>query len=131
MSRIEFRMYSPADYDRLVSYVPTIHRGSKVTITEPRRTIPQNSMMWDLLDDLSKQVKWHGVTLSREDWKILLLDALTNELRPVPNIDGTGFVNLGRSSSRLSKEEMSGMIELIFKFGAERGVVFHDTGPAA
>jgi len=44
----------------------------------------------------------------------------------VPNIDGSGFVNLGRSSSDLSKAEMTDLIEIIHAFGANHGVVFHE-----
>ena len=46
------------------------------------------------------------------------LDGLKRELRVVPNLDGTSFVNLGRSSSDLTKQEMSDLIELIAAFGA-------------
>jgi hypothetical protein len=49
----------------------------------------------------------------------------------VPNIDGTGFVNLGRSSSDLSKQEFIDLIELITAFGAQHGVVFSDEAKAA
>jgi len=47
----------------------------------------------------------------------------------VPNIDGNGFVNLGRSSSDLSKAEMTDLIDLIHAFGANHGVTFQE--PAA
>jgi hypothetical protein len=40
----------------------------------------------------------------------------------VPNLDGTGFVALGLSTSRMSKRELSDLMELISAFGAERGV---------
>ncbi|HQN52055.1 MAG TPA: recombination protein NinB, partial [Phenylobacterium sp.] len=74
----------------------------------------------------------HGVKLSPDDWKLVFLDALGRELRMVPNLDGTGFVNLGRSSSDLSKSEMTDLIELIFAYGAKHGVEFHDgQGPGS
>ena len=44
------------------------------------------------------------------------------ELRLVPNIHGNGFVQLGRSSSKLSKAEMSELMALIEAFAAEHGV---------
>jgi hypothetical protein len=71
------------------------------------------------------------VTLRPDDWKLIFLDALKRELRMVPNLDGTGFVNLGRSSSDLSKGEMSDMIELILAFGSQHGVTFQDEARAA
>jgi hypothetical protein len=47
-------------------------------------------------------------------------------LRIVPNLDNTGFVNLGTSSSDLSKDEMSELIELILAFGANHNVELHE-----
>ena len=55
----------------------------------------------------------------------MFLESLGHEMDLVPSLDGKRLVNLGRSSSRLSKEEMSDLIESIFKEGAERGVEFH------
>jgi hypothetical protein len=41
-------------------------------------------------------------------------------------LNGRGFVNLGRSSSDLSKQEMSDLIETIYEWGARLGVKFND-----
>jgi hypothetical protein len=82
--------------------------------------------MWAMLTDVAMQLNWHGISLTPDDWKLVFLDALKREARFVPNIDGAGFVNLGRSSSDLSKEEMSELIELIFAFGAQHGVKFNE-----
>jgi hypothetical protein len=79
-----------------------------------------------MLSEVAAQLPWHGIKLSADDWKLIFLDALKRELRMVPNIDGSGFVNLGRSSSDLSKGEMADLITLIEQFGASHGVVFHD-----
>lgn len=83
-----------------------------------------------MLTDVATQLPWHGIKLSPDDWKLLFLDSLKRELRMVPNLDGNGFVNLGRSSSDLSKEEMTNLIDLISAFGANHGVVFHDAEAA-
>jgi hypothetical protein len=82
--------------------------------------------MWAMLCELATQLAWHGQKLTPDDWKLVMLDGLKRELRMVPNMDGNGFVNLGRSSSDLSKQEMTDLIELIFAFGAKHGVVFND-----
>lgn len=79
-----------------------------------------------MLTDVAQQLTHHGVKLSPDDWKLVFLDGLKRELRLVPNLDGTGFVNLGRSSSDLSKAEMSDLMELIAAFGAQHGVAFKD-----
>jgi len=97
---------------------------SRLEIKGPRRTLEQNDMMWGLLTNLSNQLVWHGQQLSPEDWKLVMLEGLKRERRLVPNIDGDGFVDLGRSSRDLSKEEMSQLIELIICFGANHDVKF-------
>lgn len=99
---------------------------TRVVFKSSKRTLPQNDRMWAMLSDVASQVMWHGMRLDTEDWKLLFLDALKRELRLVPNLDGNGFVPLGRSSSDLTIEEMTDLIELIFKFGAEHGVTFHE-----
>ena len=100
--------------------------GTRVEFKAPKRSLPQNDRMWAMLTDVAVQLPWHGIKLSADDWKLIFLDALKRELRMVPNIDGNGFVNLGRSSSDLSKSEMTDLIDLIGAFGANHGVVFHD-----
>jgi hypothetical protein len=82
--------------------------------------------MWAMLTEVARQVPYHGLRLSPDDFKLLFLDALKREVRMVPNIDGNGFVSLGRSSSDLSKDEMSQLLELIGQFGATHNVVFHE-----
>ena len=79
-----------------------------------------------MLTDVARQLPWHGQKLRPDDWKLIFIDALNREQRLVPNIDGTGFVNLGTSSSDLSKAEMGDLMELIAAFGANHGVKFHD-----
>ena len=100
--------------------------GTRVEFKAPRRSLPQNDRMWAMLTELSKQLPWHGIKMAPEDWKLVMLNALNSEVRLVPNVDGTGFVNLGRSSSDLSKDEMAQLLELIAAFGAQHGVKFAD-----
>lgn len=87
------------------------------------RSLEQNSRLWAMLGEVSKQVNWHGNKLSPEDWKHVFSAALSQQ-RVVPNIDGNGFVVLGKSTSKMSIREMTDLIELIFAFGAQHGVVF-------
>lgn len=111
-------------------WIDSAPAGTRVEFKEAKRTLPQNARMWAMLTDVASQVPWHGVKLAADDWKLVFLDALKAELRLVPNLAGTGFVNLGRSSSDLSKSEMGDLMTLIEAFGAERGVVFQDDQPA-
>lgn len=104
---------------------------SRVEFKAPKRTIPQNARFWAMLSDVAAQVPWHGLKLTADDWKLIFLDALKREVRMVPNLDGNGFVNLGRSSSDLSVAEMGDLMTLIEAFGANHGVVFHADERAA
>lgn len=103
---------------------------TRVTFQGPKRTLAQNDRLWAMLSDVATQVEWHGEKRSTQDWKLLFLDALERALGHEPNIvpslDGDGYVRLDGSSSKLSVDEMTMLIELIFKFGAEHGVIFHE-----
>lgn len=100
--------------------------GWVMELRDRTRSTEQNSALWAALSDVSVQVEWHGVRLSPEDWKLVFMDALNQEMRLVPNVAGTGFINLGRSSSKLTKQEFSDLIELVRAFGSERGVEWSD-----
>jgi hypothetical protein len=103
---------------RAADWCWSLKPGTRVEFKAPRRTDEQNAKMWAMLTEVATQVRWHGLKLAPDDWKLILMAGLKRELRLVPNIDGDGFVNLSTSSSDLSKEEMSDLIELMFKFGA-------------
>jgi hypothetical protein len=96
--------------------------GCSVEIRENTRTLPQNSRMWAILTEISKKVDWYGNRLSPEDWKTMFTAVLRKQ-RAVPGIEG-GFVVLGDSTSRMTKQEMSDLHELMTAFAAERGLLF-------
>jgi hypothetical protein len=117
---------SQAERQKAALWVSKAPLNSRVTFKGPKRTIPQNDRLWAMLTDVAVQLPWHGVKLTPEDWKLLFLDALKHELRLAPNLNGNGFVNLGRSSSTLSKQEFSDLLALVEAFGVEHGVTFAD-----
>lgn len=96
-------------------------KGWEVVIKPATRNSEQNARMWAQLGDVARQVDWYGKRLTPEDWKHVFSSAL-KKMDVVPNLDGTGFVALGLSTSRMSKRELSDLMELINAFGAERGV---------
>lgn len=130
MSRALLVLANDTIRDRAVSWCQRLPIFTRVEFKAPQRTLPQNARMWAMLSDVATQVEWHGLKLTPDDWKLIFLDALKREVRIVPNLDGTGFVNLGRSSSDLSVSEMGDLMELIAAFGARRGVVFGDIDTA-
>lgn len=126
MSRYVFTLNDAADQARVLQVINAAPAGARVEIKAAKRSLPQNDRMWAMLTEVARQLPWHGVTLRPDDWKLLFLDALKREERLVPNLDGSGFVNLRQSSSDLTKSEMSDLIELIFEFGSRHGVKFAD-----
>lgn len=96
-----------------------------IEIKEMTRSLAQNSMLWACLTDIAEQVVWHGRKLAKEDWKHVLSAALYQQ-DVVPNLNGNGFVVLGKSTSKMTVREMRDLIELAQAFGAEQGVQFGD-----
>ena len=92
-------------------------------IRPEKRSDAQNRRLWAMLADISAQVEWHGKKLGAEDWKAIFTASLRS-MNVVPNLDNTGFVVLGQSTSRMTKAEMCELQELIEAFGAEQGVQF-------
>ncbi len=127
MSRATITLDRRARREQAARWVWSAPDGTRLTFAEAKRTTDQNRLFWDLLTDVARQVLWHGLRLSADDWKLVFMDSLNQEMRLVPNLDGTGFINLGRSSSNLSVKEMAELIELILAFGAREGVLFFDT----
>lgn len=111
-------------------FVMSAPDGHVVTISEPTRNLEQNALMWCLLECLAKQADWHGNKLNSEEWKDLLSAGLVQS-KVVPNMTGNGFVILGQRTSKLSKSQFAALLELIYAFGAERGVNFGDERAAA
>jgi hypothetical protein len=126
MSRALLIVRDNSDRERAVRWCQKAPPGTRIEFKASKRSIDQNSLLWSHLSDIAAALPWHGIKLTASDWKFLFLDALKRELRMVPNLDGDGFVNLGRSSSDLSKAEMGDLIELIRQFGANHGITFID-----
>lgn len=96
---------------------------------EEPRTLDQNDKMWAMLGDVAEQVEWYGTRLKDYEWKDVFTAALKRH-KVVPGLDG-GFVVVGARTSRMSKKTMSELIELMYAFGAERGVVWTDPNEKA
>lgn len=126
MTRALVTIHTAADRKLIAEWARQSPWGTRVQFAKPRRSLPQNDAMWAALTDIAMQKNWHGIRLTPDDWKLVFLDALKREVRVVPNLAGTGFVNLGRSSSDLSKDEMSDLIEIIHEWGARNGVTFNE-----
>lgn len=94
-----------------------------------RRTLDQNAKLWAMLGDISRQVEWpvNGVMqkLDSEDWKALMTAAARQEIRMAQGING-GVVMLGESTKRMTVAELGDVIECMYVFGAEKGVIWSE-----
>ena len=124
MGRATVIITGPATRQKAAHYVAKAPAGTRITFALSKRTLPQNDLLWAALTDVATQVLWHGIRLSPDDWKDMFSAAMKRS-RVVPGLDG-GFVVLGQRTSEMTVEELSGLIEMIHAFGAERGVVFGD-----
>lgn len=84
------------------------------------RTLQQNKMLQSICDALSKQLRWHGFALSKDEWRWLICAAVLR-LKIVPGIplgDGApGVVSLGGSSRALSVAQGTEAIRLGLHIG--------------
>lgn len=109
---------------RAIDAVRAAPAGYVIEIREPTRTLDQNALLWPLLTEVSRQVDWYGQKLTEDEWKDVFTAGLRKQ-KAVPGIDG-GFVMVGSKTSRMNKREFSELVELIYAFGAERGVKFQE-----
>lgn len=126
MSRALITIRGEADRQRAARAVQACPFGTRVEFKAAKRTLPQNDRMWAMLTDIAQQKDHHGRRYTADQWKIIFLHAMGREVQFIPALGGAGFIPWGSSSSDLSKQEMSDLLEFIMAWGAENGVTFHD-----
>lgn len=122
MTRAMMTLRTKDDRQRASSWVEKAPPGTRLEFKAPRRSLPQNDLLWSMLTDISRQVVWYDEKLSPADWKDMLTSAL-RKARVIPGIDG-GYVPLGLRTSDLSKEEFSNLLDLANAFGQQKNVRF-------
>ena len=108
---------------------PFLENGGRlvVEIKDEKRTIDQNSMYHSIIYQISKQAQHIGSKWDAESWKRLLVDSFMTELgngvgHIVPNLTGTGIVQLNISTRKFTKQQASDFTEWLFVWCAENGV---------
>lgn len=128
MSQALIVLAGDREREKAARWIKAAPVNTRVVFRGPKRTLPQNDRMWACLTDIAEQLAWHGMKLTPDDWKLMFLAALGGEKRIVPNIHGNGFVDLGRSSSKLDREEFGELLTIIEAFAAEHGVELAERG---
>ncbi|HEX7822875.1 MAG TPA: recombination protein NinB [Sphingobium sp.] len=116
-----------AQAKRLIDLAPDY---GVVTVSPPKRTNGQNSLLWAMLSEISR-AKPEGRSLPPETWKALFMTAAGFPCTFVPGLDNEGIVPLGFKSSCLNRAEFSDLIEAVHEYAARHGIVLHDERSAA
>jgi hypothetical protein len=95
--------------------------GWVMKLAAETRRDAQNRKLWPMLFDIQTQVSGMD-RYTLEDIKLRFLNALGTELRFLPELEGQGMFPVGLRSSTLTVEQFSGLIELIYAYGAKHGV---------
>lgn len=119
------RLVSPLNRERAKRLIDQAPVRAIVNIRPETRTNEQNAKMWAMLSDVSR-AKPDGRELTPEVWKSLFLHALGHAQRFEMALDERGVVPVGFRSSRLTKEQMSDLIETIYEFGARHDVCWSE-----
>ena len=109
---------------RLIDKAP---QGYVVTVSEPKRSNEQNSYFWQLLTELSK-AKPNGREHTPDTWKLLVMHACGHACQFEIGLNGQPFP-VGFRSSKLTRQQMSDLIEWIHAYAAEAGVTLTRIAP--
>lgn len=92
------------------------------------RSTEQNAKLHAMLGDIARQIEWAGKKRDIETWKRLLVAAwsrATGEpLEYLPAVDGRGVDIVFRRTSQMTVGEVAELIEFIYAWGSDAGVVF-------
>ena len=95
-----------------------------VTVKPPKRTIPQNDKFHAMLSDISRACPM-GRRMTPDLWKAVIMKACGHAIQFTLGIDGEPFP-VGFRSSKLTKDQMSELIEFMYQFGDAHGVAWSD-----
>ena len=113
-------------FKRIVDQAPA---GYVAEVREPKRTMDQNDKMWAMLTDVSVAMPL-GRRHTPDDWKAIAMNACSWECAFLEGLDGRPFP-VGFRSSKLTKAQMSTLIDWLQAFGDEHGVRWSQQEEAA
>lgn len=105
---------------------PRLLAGHRITLSvaDERRSSEQNRKLHALLQDIAQRREWAGRKWDAEVWKRLLVAAWTRargeQSLIVPALDGHGVDVVFRRTSRMSKAELSELIDFIQAWEAQQ-----------
>ena len=109
---------------RAIDAVDDAPLGHIVSIKEPTRNTVQNAKLHAMIDDVAKADPL-GHNYDAADYKAVFVNAYKAEHRALYGLDGRPFPAPVRTSA-FSVKQCAELIELIYAFGAEHGILWSE-----
>ena len=107
----------------------SLSAGKKLTleIKDASKSREQEEKYHAIIGDIAKQAQHMGHKWDAESWKRLMVDKYLRETgfmnSPIiPNLDGTGIIQLGFQTRKFSKEQASEFVEFLLAWCADNGI---------
>ena len=123
--RVQLVMTGREVREKAIRWIQKAPAGTRVEFKQAQRSLEQNDRMWAMLTDIVCQHDF-GRPNTTDQAKVVFLHACGKEFSVLPSLNGKSFVPYGQSSSDLSVGEMSDLIDFMFAWGAENGIVWSD-----
>ena len=121
-----FRLISPQVRSNAVRAISEAPDGWVVTVKAPTRSNEQNARLWASLSDVADS-KPEGRQWTPETWKAAFLHSLGHQVRFAEGLDGSGPFPMGFSSSKLTVAQMTDLLDTIYAYGSQHGVVWTES----
>lgn len=96
-----------------------------LSLTPPKASDELTSRMHCAIRCVAQQTTLFGEPLTEEEWKLVFVAAMYGQ-RVVRHPCGKGFIVLQKKTRDMSGPQKYDLTELVYSFGAERGVVFDE-----
>lgn len=97
-----------------------------VTVAERKRSSLANAKMWAMLSDVAR-AKPEGRNWTPETFKAAFMHHLGHQVMFAEGLENSGPFPLGFRSSNLNVKQMSDLIECIYAYGSQHGVVWTES----
>ena len=98
----------------------------ELVVRPEKRSNDQNALLHALLSEIAAKVEWAGARRDVETWKRLCtaawLRARGESLEVLPALDGKGIDVVYAPTSKLTKAELSELVEFVSAWAIEHGV---------
>ncbi len=111
-----------SEYQKLLAHqlIEKAPRDAVVKISAAKRSDDQNAKMWAMLSDISRSAPEERQHIP-EVWKCIFMAALGYEVMFAMGLNDQPFP-IGFKTSKLTKPQMSDLIEFIYAYGAQHNV---------